>query len=85
MDKFGEFYTKAMADESAKAELNAVFRGKKIGELCDDDFLKVVKTAEKLGFTITLDEVRAYFSGEDGEMSDDELDKVAGGFLFFFF
>ena len=85
MDKFEEFYNKAMADEQAKSELKAVFDGKKIGELSDEELLKVVIIAEKLGFAITLEEAKAYFAREDEELSDDDLDKVAGGFLFFFF
>lgn len=85
MDKFKEFYKKAMADEQAKAELKAVFGGKKIGELSDEELLKVVMIAEKLGFAITLEEAKEYFAGEDEELSDDDLDKVAGGFFFFFF
>ena len=85
MDKFEEFYNKAMADEQAKSELKAVFGGKKTGELSDDELSKVVTIAEKLGFAITLEEVKEYLSGEDEELSDDDLDKVSGGFLFFFY
>lgn len=79
MNKIAEFYTKAMADESAKAELEAVIGGKNISELSDEELLKIGKIAEKLGFAITLDEAKSYFAGEGEEISDDELDKVSGG------
>ena len=79
MDKFSEFYAKAIADEKIRNELAAIIGEKTIGELSDEELLKIGKLAEQLGISITLDEVKDHFSSKEGELPDEELEKVSGG------
>lgn len=79
MDKFAEFLDKVMADEAAKTEFGVVASVRKERELNDDDFQKIVEIGEKLGAAVTLDEVKDFFTDNGQELSEEELDEVAGG------
>ncbi len=79
MGKFAEFMDKVMADEAAKAEFEAVIGAREERELSDEDFQKIVELSEKLGATVTLDEVKDFFTGNGRELSEEELAGVAGG------
>lgn len=79
MNKVAEFYAKAMADEATAAEFAEAMGGKAMNELGDAEFEKLGKLAEKLGFTISVEEAKEYLSPKEGELADDELDAVAGG------
>lgn len=79
MDKFSEFYAKAIADEKIRNELAAIIGEKTIGELSDEELLKIGKLAEQLGISITIDEAKDHFSSKEGELPDEELEKVSGG------
>ena len=80
MGKFAEFMDKVMADETARAEFDAVIGVRKERELSDDDFQKIVGLSEKLGAAVMLDEVKDFFSGNGRELSEEELAGVAGGY-----
>lgn len=80
MGKFAEFMDKVMADETARAEFDAVISVRKERELTDDDFRKIVGLSEKLGAAVTLDEVKEFFTGNGCELSEEELAGVAGGY-----
>ena len=82
MGKVAEFMDKVMADETARAEFDAVIGVRKERELSDDDFQKIVGLSEKLGAAVMLDEVKDFFSGNGRELSEEELAGVAGGFSF---
>ncbi len=79
MSKVSEFYAKAMADESAKAEISSILGGTEINAATDEQLVKIGEVAKKLGFDITVDEAKAYLNPEEAELDEDDLDAVAGG------
>lgn len=83
MNKVAEFYAKAMADEAAAKEFTEAVGGKAMSELGDAELEKLGKLAEKLGFAISVEEAKSYLSSTEGELSDDELDAVAGGATYY--
>ncbi len=68
MSKVAEFLNKVAADEAAKAEFDAVIGVRKERELNDGDFQKIVELSKKLGASVTLDEVKDFFSGNGWEV-----------------
>ncbi len=68
MSKVAEFLNKVAADEAAKAEFDAVIGVRKERELNDGDFQKIVELSKKLGASVTLDEVKDFFSGNGWEL-----------------
>ena len=79
MSKITEFYTKAISDESTKTKLTEILGGKAINEADDSQLEKIGSLAKELGFDITIEEAKAYLNNSDGELSDDDLESVAGG------
>lgn len=79
MSKVAEFYQKAMADPAAKAELAAILNGKDIAAATEEDLAKIGEVAKKLGYEITVEEAKEYLNPAEAELSDDDLDAVAGG------
>lgn len=79
MSKVSDFYAKALADDSAKKELIVILGDNKIEDASDEQLTKVGALAKKLGFDITVDEAKAYLSGDNAELDEDDLDAVAGG------
>ena len=79
MSKVTDFYAKAMADESAKAEISSILGGTEINAATDEQLVKIGEVAKKLGFDITVDEAKAYLNPEEAELDEDDLDAVAGG------
>ncbi|MDD3169016.1 MAG: Nif11-like leader peptide family RiPP precursor, partial [Eubacteriales bacterium] len=67
MSTMKELYLKVAADESLQAKVNKIF-----------------ETAKEQGFDVTVEEIFEFFnSGEvasGSQMSDEELDSVAGGY-----
>lgn len=84
MNKVAEFYTKVMQDEDIKKEFLAFAGKKEADDFTDEEFKKLKQLSKRIGFDITEEEIKSYFQSEK-ELSDEELDNVAGGFLFFFF
>lgn len=78
MNKVAEFYAKAMGDEAAKAEFLETVGDKAPDRLTDAELEKLGAIAKKLGFDITVEEIRNYLAPL-GELSDDALGDVAGG------
>lgn len=79
MSKITDFYAKALADESAKKELITILGDKKIDDASDEQLAEIGGLAKKLGFAITIEEAKAYLSGDNAELDEDDLDAVAGG------
>lgn len=79
MNKISEFYKKVLTDEYLKNEIALILSGKEIAEATDEEFVQIGEIAEKFGFNITIDEAKNYFTSDEAELSDDELEAVAGG------
>ena len=79
MNKVAEFYAKVMEEKETAAEFAEAMGGKTMNELGDAEYEKLGKLAEKLGFAISVEEAKSYLSSTEGELSDGELDAVAGG------
>ncbi len=79
MSKVTEFYAKAMENEEIKNELIKILGDKKFEEADDTQLAKIGEVAKKMGYEISMDEAKAYFSKEDAELDVDDLDAVAGG------
>lgn len=79
MSKISDFYAKAMADESAKAKLEAILGGKEFSEASEEELTKIGELAKELGYEITLEEVKEFLNPAEAELEDDDLDTVAGG------
>ena len=83
MSKFMDFYKHVMSDDEVRKEFEAL-AGKMENDNITDPQAKLeqlVGFARGQGFDFETGEVEAYLAGmqECGELSDDELDAVAGG------
>ena len=78
-NKISEFYAKAMADENLKAKFEKVLAGKEITEASDDQLKKIGDIAKELGYNFTIAEVKDFIKNGDVQLSDDDLEAVAGG------
>jgi len=87
MSKFKEFYDKINSDAEIGAEFKKVLEEQKIApgtpfeKFNEENLNALIPFAKKAGFDFTLDEVKAFLKSntEGGELSDDELEAVAGG------
>ena len=84
MDKFKQFYVQAMADDSVRAEVKKILGRTPVDEATDDQLIKLGELAKTLGLDISVKEAKAYLGNaddddEEGEISADELQAVAGG------
>jgi predicted ribosomally synthesized peptide with nif11-like leader len=82
MEKMKQLYEKVAADSVLQTKFNAILsEAEKAGEAATGE--KLAAFAKEAGFEVSLDEMKAFFKqlsekGE-GELSDTELDMVAGG------
>lgn len=81
MSKMKELYDKVAADAELLrkfADLAVELSSEKTDEVSGE---KLVAFARELGYDVTLDEINSFFDGMEkaGELSDDDLDMVAGG------
>lgn len=80
MNKFIEFYNHVTENAAAKAKLTALMEK---GAAMDKGayFDAMIAFAKEEGYTFTKDEVVKYFEENfsEGELSDDDLEAVAGG------
>ena len=83
MDKFKEYYVQAMTDDSVRAEVKKILGRTSVDEATDEQLIQLGELAKTLGLDIALDEAKAYLSkshdDEEGEISADELQAIAGG------
>ena len=67
MDKFKEFYTQVMADDSVKAEVKKILGKTPVDEATDEQLLQLGELAKTLGLDISLKEAKAYLANEDDD------------------
>ena len=82
MDKFKQFYAQSVADDTIGAEVKKILGKTPIEDATDDQLIKLGELAKTLGLDIALDEAKAYLAkshDDEGEISADELQAVAGG------
>ncbi len=82
MDKFKLFYAQAMTDDAVRAEVKKILGKTPVDDASDDQLIKLGELAKTIGLDIALDEAKAYLGNaddEEGELSADELQAVAGG------
>ena len=79
MNKFAEFYEKVLADEAAKNKLIAILGDKPIDQASDETLKKVGALAKEMGYDFAIEDAKGYLHPAEGEVSDDDLDEVAGG------
>jgi predicted ribosomally synthesized peptide with nif11-like leader len=82
MEKMKQLYEKVAADSSLQAKFNAILSdAEKAGEAVTGE--KLAAFAKEAGFEVSLDEMKTFFKAlaekGEGELSDTELDMVAGG------
>lgn len=82
MDKMNELYEKVSADGALQAKFNAILsEAEKAGEAATGE--RLIEFAKEAGYEVSLDEMRDFFrrlaEAQEGELSDAELDAVAGG------
>ena len=82
MEKMKEFYDKVAGDSTLQTKFYEIMaNAEKAGEKATDENL--IRFAKEAGYDITLDELKAFFrelaEPKQGELSDAELDMVAGG------
>ena len=75
-----EFFEKYNADGEFKREVDTLIKKLKV-EGTTSLFTAVVKIAETFDYSMTEDEVREYRKSRSGELSDDLLADVSGGFI----
>ena len=82
MDKFKQFYAQSVADDTIGAEVKKILGKTPVEDATDDQLIKLGELAKTLGLDIALDEAKAYLAkshDDEGEISADELQAVAGG------
>ncbi len=83
MDKFKQFYAQAVADDAVKDEVKKILGKTPIEDATDEQLIKLGELAKTIGLDIALTEAKAYLAkshdDEEGELSADELQAVAGG------
>lgn len=82
MSKMQELYNKAAKDPALQEKFNQILTEKeKDGDKGTEE--KLLQFAKREGYEISIEEMKAFFEGmvtkEQGELSDTELDQVAGG------
>jgi predicted ribosomally synthesized peptide with nif11-like leader len=82
METMKELYEKVAGDSALQAKFTALMKdAEKVGEEATKE--KLVAFAKEAGFDVSYEEVYEYFKTlsekEEGELSDAELDSVAGG------
>ena len=77
MSKVQEFIKKVTEDKALQEAMTAIMEGEK-----EEISNKVVALAKENGFEITFDEFLKEVKGQEGEVSDDALEGVAGGSYF---
>lgn len=81
MSAMKELYLKVAADESLQAKVNKIFEA--AGEDADIAGKSLVEFAKEQGYAITVKELGEFFQtmseAPDAQLSDEELDAVAGG------
>ncbi|MDR2559924.1 MAG: hypothetical protein LBC86_10365 [Oscillospiraceae bacterium] len=83
MSKFTEFYNHVVSDPKFGAAFAKIIEEQKIPagtpfeNFTDENFTALLPLAKEMGLEFTLAEAKAHFSGS--ELSDDELEAVAGG------
>lgn len=81
MDKMKELYEKVAKDTALQAKLNAILKdAERAGEAATGE--KLISFAKEAGFDATLAEMKEFFkklAEKGGELSESELDMVAGG------
>lgn len=82
MNKIEEFYNKVMQDETLKEKFLGIVGNTE--KLSEETLGKLAELAKEIGFDITIDEAKTYLTPVEGELSDDDLDKVAGGRVYEF-
>ncbi len=82
MEKMKELYEKVAKDSALQARFNTIMSdAEKAGESATGEKLKAF--AKEVGFEVDLDEMKAFFreltAKGKGELTDSDLDMVAGG------
>ncbi len=78
MSKLYDFLEKAAGDDASSARINSILGGSKFEDATDEQLGEICEVAKKLGFDIAPDDIK---EGEVRELSEDELDDVAGGYV----
>ncbi|MDR3280640.1 MAG: Nif11-like leader peptide family RiPP precursor [Synergistaceae bacterium] len=86
MNKFLNFRDKLTSDGKLAAEYGEIIRrrgiakGTNFSDLDDSTISEIIQAAVRAGFDFTIEEVRKYFASDSqDELSDAELESVAGG------
>jgi predicted ribosomally synthesized peptide with nif11-like leader len=82
MEKMQKLYEKVANDGNLKTKFTEIMNGaEQAGR--EETLVKLIAYAKEAGFDVTADEIEAFFKEQsekkDGELSDLELDMVAGG------
>ena len=78
MANLTEFYTVVLGNAEAKEELASILNGTELKKASDAQLKKIGALAARLGYTITLEEAKAFLQ-KDRTLSEGELEAVAGG------
>lgn len=83
MSKMKELYEKIAADSALKAKFTEILKdAEKAGK--EETDKKLVSFAEEEGYSVTAEEIVDFFKqleSKEGELSEEELDAVAGGVI----
>lgn len=79
MKTASEFFERYTADADFRQEIQGKIKAMKEAGT-ENLFAAVVKVAETLGYAVTEDEAKAFRKAQSGELSDELMDSVAGGF-----
>ncbi|MDO4273663.1 MAG: hypothetical protein Q4D16_08335 [Eubacteriales bacterium] len=83
-NKFMEFYNTITADKELEEEFKNIYlrhnkKGTPMNKVSRETFEDLVPLCSRCGFDITAEEAAEFFSVDEMELSENELDSVAGG------
>lgn len=79
MNKIAEFYKKVMSDEVLKEKFYGIVGDVTPDKLSDEALGKLEELTKELGFEISVEEAKSYFNSN--EVSEEDLEKVSGGYV----
>lgn len=78
-DNISKFYAAVIADTKLKSEFESILNGKDITEITDEQLEQLGKLSKKTGHEISIAEAKNFIKQGEFQLSDDDLDAVAGG------
>ncbi len=79
MTKFEEILQKLNDNQEARQEMIDILQGQSLTSVSEEQLTRLTELAQKMGVDLSVAELKNVINPPEGEISDDDLDAVAGG------